>query len=69
MELRTRPGWLRDHWTSDRHRGVSVSIASPTIPVLYAGPQGEVEGFDQGNVSITLTANGVAANTIQVTVK
>jgi uncharacterized protein (TIGR03437 family) len=61
--------------------GVSVSIAGATIPVLYAGPQGEVEGFDQvnvqlprtligkGNVFITLTANGVAANTVQVTVK
>ncbi|MEO5925823.1 MAG: FG-GAP-like repeat-containing protein [Bryobacteraceae bacterium] len=61
--------------------GVTVSIAGATVPVLYAGPQGEVEGFDQvniqlprtligkGNVSIDLTAKGVSGNTTQLTIK
>jgi uncharacterized protein (TIGR03437 family) len=49
--------------------------------VLYAGPQGSVPGLDQvnvqipsslagsGNANIQLTAGGVAANPVQVTLQ
>ena len=61
--------------------GVSVSVGGVNTPVIYAGPQGDVPGFDQinaqlpqslakrGTVDVVLTVEGVAANTLQIAVK
>jgi uncharacterized protein (TIGR03437 family) len=61
--------------------GVKVSIAGNSVPVKYAGPQGGFVGLDQanvllpvslagkGNVTIGLTANGLAANTVNITIQ
>jgi uncharacterized protein (TIGR03437 family) len=50
-------------------------------PVLYAGPQGGSPGLDQvnilvpaalggkGNVNLQLTANGIPANAVQITIQ
>ena len=60
--------------------GVTVSIGGVNAPVAYAGPQGNYAGLDQvnvlvphslagaGNVTIQLTANGIAANPVQITI-
>jgi uncharacterized protein (TIGR03437 family) len=62
---------------------VTVTIGGDSPPVLYAGPQGVAAGVDQFNilippdlasggqqsVSLTLTAAGQAANTVNLTVK
>ena len=60
--------------------GVTVSIGGVNAPVAYAGPQGSYAGLDQvnvmiphslagaGNVTIRLTANGIAANPVQLTI-
>lgn len=61
--------------------GVTVTINGANAPVLYAGPQGSMMGIDQvnvqipaslagaGNVNLQLTANGVAANPVQITIQ
>ena len=63
--------------------GVAVTIGADSPPVLYAGPQGVAVGVDQFNilippdlaaggpqsVSLTLTAGGQTANTVNVTVQ
>jgi len=61
--------------------GVTVTIGGISVPVSYAGPQGQVEGFDQvnvpvprslagkGSVDVILKASGAAANTVKLTVK
>jgi uncharacterized protein (TIGR03437 family) len=61
--------------------GVQVSIAGSNIPVQYAGPQGTFTGLDQanvllpaslagkGNVAIQLTANGLVANVVNITIQ
>jgi uncharacterized protein (TIGR03437 family) len=59
----------------------TVTINGVNATVLYAGPQGNLPGIDQvnvlipatlagkGNVNVQLTAAGVAANPVQVTVQ
>ncbi len=59
--------------------GVTVSIGGANALVTYAGPQGAFVGLDQvnvklpaflagaGNVTIQLTANGLAANAVNIT--
>jgi uncharacterized protein (TIGR03437 family) len=61
--------------------GVTVTIGGIGAPVVYGGPQGEVEGFDQvnvqvprslsggGAVQVILTAAGMAANTVNFTIQ
>jgi uncharacterized protein (TIGR03437 family) len=63
--------------------GVTVTIGPDSPPVIYAGPQGVAVGVDQFNillpadlaaggqqsVSLTLTAGGQTANTVNLTVK
>jgi uncharacterized protein (TIGR03437 family) len=60
---------------------VQVTINGVNAPVLFAGPQGLTPGLDQvnvlipqslagkGNVNLQLTAGGVAANPVQITVQ
>jgi uncharacterized protein (TIGR03437 family) len=60
---------------------VSVDIEGLNAPVSYAGPQNGFEGLDQinvllprtlagsGDVSVVLTAAGIAANTVHITIK
>jgi uncharacterized protein (TIGR03437 family) len=57
-----------------------VSIDGSNVPVTFAGPQGGFAGLDQanvelpsslagkGNVSIQLTANGIGANAVNITI-
>jgi uncharacterized protein (TIGR03437 family) len=59
---------------------VVVTVNGVNAPVLYAGAQG-YPGVDQvniqlpaslagkGNVSVQLTASGIAANTVQITIQ
>ena len=61
--------------------GVTVTIGGVNAPVSFAGPQGGFAGLDQvdvviprslagkGNVTIQLTANGLAANPVNITIK
>ena len=61
--------------------GVKVTIAGTNAPVSYAGPQGQFIGVDQvniqlpaslqgkGNVTIKLTASGIAANPVNITIQ
>jgi uncharacterized protein (TIGR03437 family) len=61
--------------------GVSVTVGGVKIPAEFAGPQGGFIGLDQanillpstlagkGNVPIQLTANGLAANTVNITIQ
>ena len=61
--------------------GVKVSIGGVSVPVKFAGSQGGFAGLDQvnlllpaslagkGKVGIQLTANGIAANAVNVTMK
>jgi uncharacterized protein (TIGR03437 family) len=61
--------------------GVTVTVGGITVPVLYAGPQGSFPGLDQvnvqlpaslagkGNVNIQLTAAGIPANSVQITIQ
>jgi uncharacterized protein (TIGR03437 family) len=61
--------------------GVKASIAGSDVPVSFAGSQGGFAGLDQaniplpasfagkGNVTIQLTANGVAANPVNITIQ
>jgi uncharacterized protein (TIGR03437 family) len=61
--------------------GVKVTIGNTAATVLFAGPGGGFRGLDQinvavpqslagqGNVSITLTAGGMTANTVNVTIQ
>jgi uncharacterized protein (TIGR03437 family) len=61
--------------------GVKVSIGGNNLPVAYAGPQGGFVGLDQanvllpaslagkGNVPIALTANGLVANAVNITIQ
>ena len=60
---------------------VTVTVGGINAPVVYAGPQGNFPGLDQvnvvlpaslagkGNVNVQLTASGVAANPVQITVQ
>ena len=60
---------------------IKVTVAGLNTSVLYAGPQGSVPGLDQvnvqlpaslaaaGNANVQLTAAGVAANPVQVTIQ
>jgi uncharacterized protein (TIGR03437 family) len=62
-------------------QGVSATVAGVSAPVLYAGPQGSFTGLDQvnillpasltgkGNVNLQITAAGIAANPVQITVQ
>jgi uncharacterized protein (TIGR03437 family) len=57
---------------------VSVTIGSQSVPVLYAGAQGQYEGFDQMNVqlpsnlagagvvNVVATVDGLQANVVQI---
>jgi len=61
--------------------GVKVSVNGSSVQVQYAGPQGGFVGLDQanvllpaslagkGNVSIQLTANGLVANGVNITIQ
>jgi uncharacterized protein (TIGR03437 family) len=61
--------------------GVTVDVQGLNTRVDYAGPQSQFAGFDQinallpralvnsGDVSIVLTASGIAANTVHVTIR
>lgn len=61
--------------------GVTVTIDGVSAPVTYAGPQKILPGLDQvdvripvslagkGNVSILLTAAGIQANPVQITIQ
>jgi uncharacterized protein (TIGR03437 family) len=61
--------------------GVTVSVGGTSVPVSYAGPQGGFVGLDQvnvklpaslagsGNVTIQVTANGLAANPVNITIQ
>ncbi len=61
-------------------RSVTVSVGPTAIPVLFAGPQGTFVGEDQinvgplpqslagqGKVNLTLVADGITANTVNLT--
>jgi uncharacterized protein (TIGR03437 family) len=57
---------------------VSVAIGTQSVPVLYAGAQGQYEGFDQMNVqlpnslagagvvNVVASVDGVQANVVQI---
>ncbi len=61
--------------------GVTVSVGGVNVPVKYAGTQGGFVGLDQvnvllpaslagtGNVIIQVTANGIAANPVNITIE
>ena len=61
--------------------GVKVTVGGISIPVQYAGPQGGFVGLDQvnvrlpasladkGNVTIHVTASGIAANDVNMTIQ
>ena len=61
--------------------GVTVNIDGLKARVTYAGPETKVDGLDQinallppalagsGDVSVVLTAAGIAANSVHVTIK
>jgi uncharacterized protein (TIGR03437 family) len=61
--------------------GVTVSLGGVNVPVSYAGAQGGFVGLDQvnvqlpaslrgkGNVTIQVTAGGIAANAVSVTIQ
>jgi len=61
--------------------GVQVTINGVNAPVVFAGPQGLTPGLDQvnvqlpaslagkGNVNVQLTAGGVVANPVQITIQ
>jgi uncharacterized protein (TIGR03437 family) len=61
--------------------GVTVSVGGTSVAVQYAGPQGGFVGLDQvnallpaslkgsGNVMIDVTANGIAANSVNITIQ
>jgi len=58
--------------------GVSVTIGNHSVPVLYAGAQGQYEGFDQmdvqlpnslagaGVVNVVATVDGATSNVVQI---
>jgi uncharacterized protein (TIGR03437 family) len=60
---------------------VSVTIGNQSVPVLYAGAQGQYEGFDQmdvqlpnslagaGVVNIVATVDGAQANVVQIQIQ
>jgi uncharacterized protein (TIGR03437 family) len=62
-------------------QAVSATVAGVSASVVYAGPQGSFAGLDQvnillpdsvagkGNVNVQLTAAGIAANPVQITVQ
>ncbi len=59
-------------------QGVSVTIGNQSVPALYAGAQGQYEGFDQmsvqlpnglagaGVVNVVAIVNGAQANVVQI---
>jgi uncharacterized protein (TIGR03437 family) len=61
--------------------GVVVTIGGLNAPVHYVGPQGQYIGLDQvnvqippalagkGRVTIQVTANGIAANPVNMTIQ
>jgi uncharacterized protein (TIGR03437 family) len=61
--------------------GVAVTVNGVSGSVAYAGPQGTFTGLDQanvllpaslagkGNVTVQLTANGIAANPVNITIQ
>jgi uncharacterized protein (TIGR03437 family) len=60
---------------------VSVTIGNQSVPVIYAGAQGQYEGFDQMNVqlpsslagagvvNVVATVNGVQTNPVQIQIQ
>jgi uncharacterized protein (TIGR03437 family) len=60
---------------------VTVSVGGTSIQVASAGPQGGFVGLDQanillpqslagkGNVTLQLSANGIAANPVNITIQ
>ena len=60
---------------------VTVTVNGVRAPVLYAGPGGDSPGLDQvniqlpaalagkGDVDVQMTASGIAANPVQVTIQ
>jgi uncharacterized protein (TIGR03437 family) len=59
-------------------QGVSVTIGNQSVPVSYAGAQGQYDGFDQmsvqlpnslagaGVVNVVATVDGAQANVVQI---
>ena len=84
IDVTTGQVYLILYGTGIRHAPsgqVSVSIGGVKVPVAYAGAQGPFLGLDQvnvqlpatlagkGDVAITLTASGLTANTVHVTIQ
>jgi len=77
------PGLRYCDWFSGRSslQGVSVTIENQSVPVLYAGAQGQYEGFDQmtvqlpnslagaGVVNVVATVDRAPANVVQIQVQ
>jgi uncharacterized protein (TIGR03437 family) len=49
--------------------GVTVSVGGNSVPVKYVGPQGRYLSLDQVNVTIQLTAGGLSANPVPLTIR
>ena len=61
--------------------GITATVNGISAQVVYAGPQGSFPGLDQvnlllpaslagrGNVNVQLTANGILANPVQITIQ
>jgi uncharacterized protein (TIGR03437 family) len=65
----------------DKAGTATVSVGGSSLSVAYAGPQGTYVGLDQanillpnslagaGNVTVTLTVSGLAANAVNITIQ
>ena len=60
----------------------TASVGGVSVPVIFAGAQGQFAGEDQvnigplprslagsGNVQVILTSDGITANTVNITIK
>jgi uncharacterized protein (TIGR03437 family) len=79
------PVYLSLYGTGIRNRSsldkVRVTIGGVSVPVLYAGPQGQYPGLDQVNVllvlqlrgkgdtNVVLTVDGQTANTVRIAIQ
>jgi uncharacterized protein (TIGR03437 family) len=66
------PAYLTFYGTGIRRRSseanVMVKVGSQILPVMYAGPQPQVEGLDQVNVAMPLTLRGLGEVNVAVIV-
>jgi uncharacterized protein (TIGR03437 family) len=49
--------------------GVTAKIGGIDVPVLYAGAQGDLAGFDQVNISLPRTLTGRGTANVELTVE